>query len=266
MTVDPALFWFLVGLLLLVLAALFPLVRLALRQRIRLKGRPNFLTPPIPEVLITELDAVFAGTGLGPGRRSEISFIGAAGSAASISDTETWVLGAMAKSAHRIFELGTATGRTTYVLARNAPDDAIVDTLTLAPENAADYRTAHDDPDAEKWRSVALSESVYDKFYYQDTDAESKVRQHFGDSMEFDDTPYAQAMDLIFVDGSHAYSYVVSDSRKALDMVKPDGWVFWHDYSPRCPGVFRALNELAARIELVHVKGTTLVAHRRARQ
>jgi hypothetical protein len=67
---------------------------------------------------------------------------------------------------------------------------------------------------------------------------------------------------VVFVDGSHAYSYVVSDTAKALRMVRPGGLVLWHDYSPECPGVFRALNELTARLPLVHIAGTTLVACR----
>ena len=37
-----------------------------------------------------------------------------------------------------------------------------------------------------------------------------------------------------------------------------------HDYSPEAPGVFRALNDPANRLPLVHIQGTTLVAHRSA--
>jgi hypothetical protein len=55
----------------------------------------------------------------------------------------------------------------------------------------------------------------------------------------------------------------VSDTGKALTMVRPGGLVLWHDYSPECPGVFRALNELATQVPLVHIQGTTLVAFRR---
>ncbi len=65
------------------------------------------------------------------------------------------------------------------------------------------------------------------------------------------------------MDGSHAYSYVVSDSAKALRMVRPSGIVLWHDYSHRNRGVYRALNELARTLPLVHLGGTSLVAYRR---
>jgi hypothetical protein len=69
----------------------------------------------------------------------------------------------------------------------------------------------------------------------------------------------------VFVDGSHAYSYVVSDSERALRLVSPGGLVLWHDYAgPRhSPGVYRALNELAERLPLVRITGTALAVYRR---
>ena len=48
-------------------------------------------------------------------------------------------------------------------------------------------------------------------------------------------------------------------------MVRPGGIVLWQDYrGPRkAKGVFRALNELNAKLPLVRIKGTALVAYRR---
>ena len=177
------------------------------------------------------------------------------------SDTEAWILAALAKGARRLFEFGTCTGKTTYLWARNQPDDGTVTTLTLAPSQLGEYRGAPgDDPAAE---GHARRESGYTRFLYSGTAVASRVVQLYGDSKQFDEAPYADACDVVFVDGSHAYSYVVSDSAKALRMVRPGGLVLWHDYSPACPGVFGALNALARRLPLVHVAGTTLVAYRR---
>jgi hypothetical protein len=68
----------------------------------------------------------------------------------------------------------------------------------------------------------------------------------------------------VFVDGSHAYSYVKSDSERALALVRPGGLVLWHDYSgpSHSPGVYQALNELAERLPLVRIEGTMLAAYR----
>lgn len=263
MTVSPFLFWLLLALTVIFAAAFAAALNYALRQRVRMKLHPNFGKPPIPHVAIDRWNEIFTSTGLGPNRQSEIFFIGQAGALASINDTETWVLGALAKQANRIFEFGTATGRTTYVLARNAPDDARIDTLTYFDDGKDDASFNAGDPDAEKWKQVALAESRYDKFYYEDTPVAHKVTQHFGDSAKFDEKPYESKVDLIFVDGAHSYSYVKSDGAKALRMVAPGGVVLWHDYSPRCPGVFRALNELGRELPLAHLKGTTLVAYRK---
>ena len=83
----------------------------------------------------------------------------------------------------------------------------------------------------------------------------------YADSKAYDESPLAGLCDLIFVDGSHARSYVESDTRKAMRMVRPGGLVFWHDYrSPfRAPGVFQTLNALARELPLRHVRGTSLV-------
>jgi len=120
--------------------------------------------------------------------------------------------------------------------------------------------------DARGDRLAALKESAFSSFYYQGTAVESRVTQLFADSKAFDETPYLARCDLIFIDGAHAASYVESDSRKALRMVKPGGLIFWHDYRGpgRSPGVFRTLNALAKSLPLRHVAKTSLVFLRAA--
>jgi hypothetical protein len=153
-------------------------------------------------------------------------------------------------------------GRTTYLWARNSPADAEVITLTLAPEERVIYRpdVADDAGDT----AAALSESAYTSFLYSGTPEASKVEQLFGDSKALDISRWGGECDLVFVDGSHAYSYVRSDSEKALALVKPGGLVLWHDYAgpSHSPGVYRALNELAERLPLVRITGTMFVAYR----
>ena len=64
----------------------------------------------------------------------------------------------------------------------------------------------------------------------------------------------------MFVDGSHAYEYVKSDSDAAFKIVKPGGWVIWHDYNDGFfwPEVRRYLRELGATRKIVRIKGTML--------
>lgn len=250
--------------LLAVLLALTTREWLVLRAGQRQRGL--FRRWPIRKVPVEALDPRFAPNELGPTRAAEVVYVGRGTIRVpgGTSDTEAWILAVLARDARRLFEFGTCTGKTAYLWARNQPSGGSVTTLTLAPDQAVAVRSEPgDDPVA---IAYAREESRFSRFLYTGTEVEDRVEQLYGDSKVFDAEPYSGTCDLVFVDGSHAYSYVVSDSAKARLMVRPGGLVLWHDYSPHCPGVFRALNELAKQLPLVHVTGTTLVAWRRGEE
>jgi predicted O-methyltransferase YrrM len=173
------------------------------------------------------------------------------------------VLAVLSKHIDRAFEFGTCTGKTAYLWARNSQPNARITTLTLAPEQAksASYGAG----DSRKAGKRAEDESAFTKFLYSGTDVESKITQLYGDSKEFDETPYAGSCDLVFIDGSHAYSYVESDTQKALRMLRPGGVIVWHDYrwpGGSAKGVYEYLNRLRAELPLKHLRGTNMVAYR----
>jgi len=255
-----------VWLLVVLLAALAVSAYYALSYRARRRRRGMFRAWPIPAVRLAEIDPVFVPGEFGPKHDTEVSFIGQGGGIpGGTSDTEAWILAVLATRAKRMFEFGTCTGKTTYLWARNAAPDATIVTLTLAPAQHAEYRTEAGDRATDVQQ--ALRESTFERFFYTGTSVEQRITQLFGDSKHFDETPYAGRCDLIFVDGSHAYSYVLSDSEKALRMCAPGGLILWHDYAGgrHAPGVFRALNELSRRLPLKRLADTTLVAYRRDR-
>lgn len=247
----------------LVVAAVFAGLFISYRRRLHLlEGRnPGW---PIPSVPLEEFDPVFTPDELGPTEAAAALVLGVgSGVPGGTSDREAWILAVLAKQARLMFEFGTCTGRTTFLWASNSGPDARVVTLTLPPDAIVDYRA--DSADERKASRNALRESRFTRFRYSGTAVEEKVEQLYGDSKTFDETPYLAACDLIFVDGSHAYSYVKNDSEKALRMVKPGGIIIWHDYRGRhrgTAGVFRHLNELARSLPLVHLRLTTLVAYR----
>ena len=251
-----AAFWFVVA-----IALAIPL----LRQRSVRKQRNLFGEWPIRRVKPEEVDPVFQPGPFGPTRDTEVAFIGRGPYVVDggTSDAEAWVLAVLARRAKLMFEFGTCTGKTAYLWARNSPPDARVVTLTLAPDDVASYRRESSDDASDV--KFALRESSHTDFLYSGSPVAQKVQQLFGDSKTFDVSPWEERCDLVFVDGSHAYSYVLSDSEKALRLVAPGGLVLWHDYAgPRhAPGVYRGLNELVERVSLVRIEGTTLVAYRR---
>ena len=109
------------------------------------------------------------------------------------------------------------------------------------------------------------SESAFDSFIYSGTPVEHKITQLFRDSKRFDETPYLKQCDLIFIDGSHAYSYVKNDTEKGLRMLKEGGLLLWHDYRYRnleTRGVRQYLDELSETLPLIRLDETTIVAYR----
>lgn len=235
-----------------------------LRERGARKQRSLLKEWPIRAVLPDAVDPIFRPGPFGPTLETEVAFVGRGpfDVQGSTTDVESWMLAVLAKRARCLFEFGTCMGRTTYLWARNSPADARVITLTLAPDERSIYRQEVNDDAGDT--AAALSESAYTSFLYSGTPEASKVEQLFGDSKALDIAPWSGACDLVFVDGSHAYSYVMSDSEKALALVRPGGLVLWHDYAgpSHSPGVYRALNELAERVPLVRITGTMFVAYR----
>jgi precorrin-6B methylase 2 len=220
---------------------------------------------PIAKATLPEIDPIFTPDRFGPTSATEVRFIGrgAMDVPGGTSDAEAWILAALALNADRLVEFGTCTGKTSYLWARNSPPTARIVTLTLAPDQQDAVSSTSED--SKRDVRFARQESTFTEFMYSNTDVAHKVTQHFADSKLFDETTYLDFADVVFVDGSHAYSYVVSDSAKAMRIVKPGGLVLWHDY--RGPhhtvGVYRGLNELARSHDLRHIEGTSLVAWRR---
>ena len=241
------------------------LVALALRFRRQYEAIKLKFRGPIRSQWAFEFDPRFRETDTGTTLDAEVTLVGAgSGSFGSTTDTEAWILGGLARGCGRIFEFGTATGRTTYILARNGGPEARVATLTLA----ADDVDAYDNQATDNSRAMqkALIESRHCTFLYMGTDVESRIEQLHGDSKQFDETPFAGQCDLIFIDGSHAYSYIKSDTEKAMRMIRPGGVILWHDYRGRhvraTRDVYRYLNELHRTRPLTHLRGTSLVAWR----
>ena len=229
------------------------------RRRSERRQRGLFRSWGVTRVAVEAIDARFALGPLGPGRDAEIVFVPGWQTPGGISDFETWILCRLAHDARRIFEFGTGTGKTTYLLARNAPGALIV-TLTIAPDAALAVAPGDATEDVEAARAEAFS-----GFYYEGAACAGRIEQLIGDSMTFDETPYLDSCDLVFVDGGHARSHVENDTKKALRMVKPGGWVAWHDYRGprRARGVFETLNALAKTLPLRHIAGTALVVWQR---
>jgi predicted O-methyltransferase YrrM len=155
----------------------------------------------------------------------------------------------------RVFEIGTASGQGTLLMARQAPE-ARIDTLDLGNERPSLGQQRGQPP----WQDLDTVGRAYKASPHA-----GRVHQHFADSALFDFAPFRGLVDLVFVDGGHTYNYVASDSRNALDMIGSDGVIVWDDCNALSPGVSRALLELRRGGERVYrIVGTRLAVLSRA--
>lgn len=158
----------------------------------------------------------------------------------------------------KVFEIGTFDGRITLNMASNCSPEVKVYTLDLPK----------DELHSTKFPTLPLDKVFIDKettgSSYLGKDCEKKIIQLYGDSATFDFSPFFNTIDFVFIDGSHAYEYVLNDSKQALKLLKNGrGVILWHDYDA-LEDVTRALNELYSKASgfkgLRHIKGTSLVS------
>ena len=129
--------------------------------------------------------------------KSEVTFpAGSHSMPAGTTDREPWILCMLAKGSETVFEFGTASGKTVYLLARNAIRTANVITLTLPPDKLDLYH--HEGGDSSRARKVALAESRQQIFVYRGAEVEPRITQLFGDSKALDTAPYRSRCDLVF--------------------------------------------------------------------
>lgn len=151
-----------------------------------------------------------------------------------------------------IFEMGTYNGFSTMHLLKNAPEDAVIYTLDLPPDRSSlnlhsELREAHKD-----LKNIELNKS---RLFSFDSDR-ARIRELFGDSMHFDFSPYLGKIDLVFIDASHSYSYVKSDSEHAFQMLTARGIILWHDYDFIHPSIYKLVNELALHKKIYYIERT----------
>jgi len=163
----------------------------------------------------------------------------------------------------RLFEIGTFRGRTTLHLALNSPPEAKVFTLDL-PAAKANNTKFQLDPTASRYIQKERSGEC---FLDSQLPERSKITQLWGDSADFDYSPFMGTMDFVFVDGAHSYEYVVNDTKVAFSLLRArKGIIVWHDFARKQqPGVTSAIIELAKDPDYqimsncCWIRGTTLV-------
>ncbi|MEM3484232.1 MAG: class I SAM-dependent methyltransferase [Candidatus Methanomethyliaceae archaeon] len=194
----------------------------------------------VAEVPILDLNALY------PGIENQPVVVGFPGSRLSIQEQVCMAQLLAFRRPKIVFEIGTAYGGTTVLMAANLSDDAQISTLDLPL--GCERRTSCYGPTITDQELGAC---------FRGTVHERKIRQLYGDSRFFDFSPWKGQVDLVFIDGGHEYEVVQNDTRKALDMISPQGIVVWHDY-PSWPGVYRVVHDLARTEPIFQIRHTRL--------
>ena len=175
------------------------------------------------------------------------------------SNYEAWIISSLSKVSKTIFEFGTCSGKTTYLMALNSPESAKIISLTLKPENLGNIEKNNLDNKI-SFRNI-INESIYKNFLFTGSELENKIDVIFQNSLDFDETQYNNFFDLIFIDGGHTYSVVKSDTQKAFKMINKNGIILWHDYVPgktSAKDVVKLMNEISREKKIYNIKDTSL--------
>lgn len=154
-----------------------------------------------------------------------------------------------------IFEIGTFNGYTAFHFALNSAEDAVIYTLDLQKQNNFNPKlktTAFDDMHIRSYLSS-------NKLLFTDDGVASKIHCLFGDSAEFDFSPYHDKVDFFFIDGAHSYEYVRSDTLNALNCCHSGSVIAWHDFGRvGLNGVSKWILELSKKYDIYSVPDGSL--------
>ena len=175
------------------------------------------------------------------------------------SDYEAWIISSLSKISKKIFEFGTCSGKTTYLMGLNSSNDAKIISITLNPDDLNNFKKKDTDNKV-SFRNI-VNESVYKKFLFSGEEVEKKIKIIFQNSINLEHYKFRNQMDLIFIDGGHTYSVVKSYSEKSFEMLNTNGIILWHDYVPgkkSAKDVVKYINEISKKKKIYKIKNTSL--------
>ena len=153
-----------------------------------------------------------------------------------------------------IFEIGTSTGYSSLFLAANSPPEAQIWTLDLL---TGDSKTTT--PLTARDRDIAKWCHRVEPCFAGHT-LGRKIHRLYGDSANFDFSPYWRSIDLFFIDGAHTYEYVRSDTLNALHCCHSGSVIAWHDFGRAglSRGVTRWLKQLNQVVKVYTTPGSSV--------
>ena len=235
-----------------------------LRERSHRRQRPLIGEWPIPTISPAELDPLFCPGPFGPSAETEVAFIGKGPFTVEggTTDAEAWILAVLAKLCASSCSSSERAPARPRISGRGTRLHADARHRAGAPHRIPVRIRRR--PGRDRRRATRIG--VRDLFVLRHGGRAEDRAAFWRTARRRTSRPWAGTRRSAFVDGSHAYSYVVSDSAKAMELgtARRDRVVARLRWSTRhSAGVYRALNELAKQLPLARLDGTKLVAFRR---
>ena len=139
-------------------------------------------------------------------------------------------------------EIGTSTGLGTVLMAANAPQAKIF-TINAPPE---EIDTGH----GGEHTTMAIERERIGEEYRRRGIA--NVHQIYANTAKWE--PKIGQIDVCFIDGCHDTDFVINDTRKVLNHMKPGSFLLWHDFHPGLVEKFDWINSVCLGVEELYAR------------
>lgn len=140
-----------------------------------------------------------------------------------------------------LLEIGTSHGRTTALMAQNAPKGVIY-TINIPPDEIA-----------ESGKHVTFAPGREEiGWYYREMKC-SNIQQIFANTKDWE--PDIGPIDVAFIDGCHDADFVYNDTRKVLKKCRPGSIIMWHDFNPDLLAVYDWIADVCRGVERLYAEG-----------
>lgn len=140
-----------------------------------------------------------------------------------------------------LLEIGTSHGKTTALMAQNAPS-GIVYTVNIHPEEIA-----------EGGKNVSFAPSREEIGRYYREKGVTNVRQIYANTKNWE--PEFGPIDVAFIDGCHDADFVYNDTSKILRQCRSGSIIIWHDFAPKLVNVYKWIGSVCRGVEQLYVEG-----------
>lgn len=145
-----------------------------------------------------------------------------------------------------IFEIGSFEGLGSLIMCNNCTNETLY-TLDLPLKNS---NLANVSKFAIKDHSIGTKNYQSGKFFDK-IRPEVTIKHLYGDSWNFDFSPFYNSIDFFFIDGAHTSKYVIKDTLNAIKCIRNDGLIVWHDV--KNSKVLNPILRVASSLKIYHV-------------